>query len=95
MICTAACCSGLNLGMLALDKMRLEAIMTCGTDEEKRMVRKLHPLLADRHLLIVILLLGNALAAEIMPLLLDDLVGTSITMIFGVSVLVIFCEILP
>lgn len=32
MICGASLCSGLNLGMLALDKLKLNALLQSGTE---------------------------------------------------------------
>lgn len=95
MVCGAALCSGLNLGLLALDKLRLNALLQSGSDREKKLVRRLLPVLEDRHLLIASVLLGNCLCCEILPELLDDLIGKVLTIVFCVSVIVVCCEIIP
>ncbi|CAL5985714.1 Transmembrane_domain-containing protein [Hexamita inflata] len=81
--------------MLALDKVRLQALITTGTDMEKRYVKKLQPLLEDRHLLIATILLGNALCTEILPEILTDMLGEVIAIILCVSVVVVGCEVIP
>lgn len=91
----AAICSGLNLGLLSLDDVRLAAILQCGTPAEIRQVRKTQPLLEDRHLLLVTLLLTNAICMEFLPILLEDLVGNTIALILSVTCLLLFGEIIP
>lgn len=95
LILGASLCSGLNLGILALDKLKLNALLQSGSEREKKYVKRVLPLLKDRHLLIASILLGNCLCCEILPELLDDLIGKIITMFLSVTVIVIFCEIVP
>jgi len=51
--------------------------------------------LEDRHLLIATILLGNALCCEILPGLLDELIGHVATIIICTSVIVVCCEVIP
>jgi CBS domain containing-hemolysin-like protein len=81
--------------MLALDKIRMEALLKSGTPQEKKYIKRLLPLLEDRHLLIATILLGNALCCEILPEMLDEVIGHIATIVICVTVIVIFCEIVP
>ena len=63
-----ALASGLTMGLLNLDKRRLQIqAMTAKTEEESRSATRLMPLIEDHHRLLVTLLLANAIAAEALP----------------------------
>merc|ERR1719419_1904006 len=52
--------SGLTLALLSLDRLDLEVLQNVGSEKEKKMARKIMPLVRRRHLLLVTLVLGNA-----------------------------------
>jgi hypothetical protein len=41
--------SGLNVGMLSLDELELEQKISSGTEEEKKMARRVLPVISDHH----------------------------------------------
>jgi metal transporter CNNM len=91
----AAIMSGLTLALISMDSMNLSLILSCGTDRERLYAHAIKPLLQDRHLLLVTLLLGNAVAAETLPIFLDRLLPTRWAILVSVSLLLVFSEIIP
>ena len=74
----------------------------CTTEEErtqlsneKKWVRQVLPLTSRHHLLLVTLLLMNACANEAMPLFLDHLVPSWLSVIISVTFVLLFGEIIP
>ena len=87
--------SGLTVGYLSIDDLVLELRSTNGTDEEKKHAAKVLPILADRHWLLVTLLLMNAAAMETLPLCLDKLVPEYLAIIISVTLVLFFGEVIP
>jgi CBS domain containing-hemolysin-like protein len=87
--------SGLTVGYLSIDDLVLELRSTNGTDEEKRHAARVLPILADRHWLLVTLLLMNAAAMETLPLCLDKLVPEYLAIIISVTLVLFFGEVIP
>ncbi|KAL3691066.1 hypothetical protein R1sor_004717 [Riccia sorocarpa] len=87
--------SGLTLGLMSLGLVDLEVIRKSGKPEDQRNAAKILPVVKDQHLLLVTLLLGNALAMEILPLFLDSVVSTYMAIILSVTLILLFGEILP
>ncbi len=56
-VCFAGLCSGLTLGLLSIDQMSLNILLEAGAEREKKYARRLSPILAKHHLLLVTLLL--------------------------------------
>jgi len=65
--------SGLTVGYLSIDDLVLELKAQNGTDEEKLFASKVLPVLADRHQLLVTLLIWNAGCLESLPIFLSIL----------------------
>lgn len=65
--------------------MELEIKQRVGTEEEAWQAKRILPLLRRRHLLLVTLLLFNSLAAEALPLALDELVPGYMAVIISVT----------
>mmetsp|Transcript_14858 Transcript_14858/g.24190 ORF Transcript_14858/g.24190 Transcript_14858/m.24190 type:complete len:706 (+) Transcript_14858:190-2307(+) len=87
--------SGLNLGLLSLDNIGLEIVLSAGTEAEKTYAGGLVPLRKNGNLLLCTLLLGNTAVNAVLAVLMADLTGgivgtTAVT--FGI---VIFGEIIP
>ena len=91
----AAIMSGLTLAFMSVDSMNLSVILSCGTDLERLYAEAMKPLLRNRHLLLVTLLLGNAVAAETLPIVLDRILSARMAILVSVTVLLIFSEIIP
>ena len=91
----AAIMSGLTLALMSIDAMNLSIIMSSGTDLERVYAAAISPLLDDRHLLLVTLLLGNAAAAESLPIFLDKIFSTRVAILLAVTLILTFSEIIP
>uniref|UniRef100_A0A7S1BZM8 CNNM transmembrane domain-containing protein n=1 Tax=Corethron hystrix TaxID=216773 RepID=A0A7S1BZM8_9STRA len=91
----AAFAAGVTMGMLSLDPLMLRIKLRSGTRSEKRSARKLLPLVADHHRLLVTLLLLTAFANEILPLVLDKLYSKFIAIMVSVTLVLFFGEIIP
>jgi metal transporter CNNM len=87
--------SGLTVGYLSIDDLVLELRMSTGTEEEKKHAERVLPVLADRHWLLVTLLLMNAAAMEALPVFLDNIVPEYMAIIISVSLVLLFGEIIP
>jgi metal transporter CNNM len=66
LICLIICGfnAGVAVGYMSLDSLNLELILMKGTDEEKRNVNIILPIIKKHHLLLSTVLIFNALAAE-------------------------------
>ncbi|KAE8302945.1 hypothetical protein GL50803_0016803 [Giardia duodenalis] len=91
----AAICSGLNLGLLGIDDLRLGTLQISSGSKEEKYAKRILPLLRDRHLVLVTLLLFNALCMELLPILLEILVGHFTAILISVTGVLLFGEIVP
>ena len=87
--------SGLNISLLSIDEQKFSLLLKSNDKKIVEMCNKIQPLLKDHHLLLVTILLINAVAMEVLPLLLDDLVAPWLAVIISVTFIFIFGEILP
>ena len=87
--------SGLTVGYLSIDDLVLELKSTTGTYEEKEYASKVLPILADRHWLLVTLLVMNAFAMETLPLCLDKIVPEYLAIIISVTLVLFIGEVIP
>ncbi|CAL8077511.1 unnamed protein product [Orchesella dallaii] len=87
--------SGLNLGLMAIDRTELKIIMNAGTEKEKRYAKQIRPLRENGNYLLCSLLLGNVLVNATLTILLDDLTSGLIAVIGSTVGIVIFGEIVP
>eukprot|EP00899_Mesostigma_viride_P022767 jgi/Mesvir1/3675/Mv14964-RA.1 len=95
MVLFAGICSGLTLGLLSLDPMNLEVILKGGSPTQRAHAQRIMPLVRNHHLLLCTLLLANAAAMEGLPIFLDRLVGPILAIVFSVTAVLIFGEVLP
>ncbi|KAM7540054.1 hypothetical protein Aperf_G00000028796 [Anoplocephala perfoliata] len=88
--------SGLNLGLMALDKTELKIIETAGDPDEKRYAKTIRPVRERSNLLLCTVLLGNVMVNTSLTVLMDNLTGSGIFAVivstFGITT---FGEILP
>lgn len=87
--------SGLTVGYMGLDPLDLEVKQLNGTEEEKVAAQRIMPLLANHHLLLATLLIGNALCFETLPIFMDALVPSWVAVLISTTFILIFGEILP
>jgi metal transporter CNNM len=87
--------SGLTVGYLSIDDLVLELRQSNGTEEEKKYAEKVLPILAQRHWLLVTLLLMNACAMETLPLYLDKVVPEYLAILISVTLVLFFGEVIP
>ena len=87
--------SGLQQAVTQISKAQLASMKREGSDAEKKVARLLEPLIKRRHLTLVCLLVGNAIAMEALPVFMDILVPKAIAILLSVSAVVVFSEIIP
>ncbi|XP_062622219.1 metal transporter CNNM4-like [Saccostrea cucullata] len=87
--------SGLNLGLMALDKTELKLIAKCGSSSEKKYAKAIEPVRKRGNFLLCTLLLGNVLVNNSLTILLDDL-SNGLYAVIGATLGIVICgEIIP
>ena len=96
-IVSAALASGLTLGLLSLDRLKLKSKLQSGSKNEKNYAASVLPIVdpSNHHYLLVTLLLYNALASEGLPILLAKLVPDVVAVVISVVLILVVGEILP
>lgn len=87
--------SGLNLGLMSLDRTELKILCNTGTAKERKYARVIQPVRDHGNYLLCSILLGNVLVNSIFTILLDDLTSGLIAVIFSTLAIVMFGEITP
>ncbi|KAK7110333.1 hypothetical protein V1264_014225 [Littorina saxatilis] len=87
--------SGLNLGLMALDKTELQIIEKCGSPVEKKNAKAITPLRKRGNFLLCTLLLGNVMVNSTATILLDDLSNGVVAVVVSTICIVVFGEIIP
>ncbi|KAG1739572.1 hypothetical protein EDB19DRAFT_1710872 [Suillus lakei] len=90
--------AGLTLGLMGLDELHLRVLATSSDDlQEKRNAQKVLKLMQKgRHWVLVVLLLGNVVINESLPIFLDGAIGGGIAaVVISTTAIVIFGEIIP
>ncbi|WFD29485.1 cell agglutination protein Mam3 [Malassezia sp. CBS 17886] len=88
--------AGLTLGLMGLDMVNLQVLMTSGSEEERRDASKVMRLLErGRHWVLVVLLLMNVIVNETLPVFLSEFGSGFTAVIVSTVLIVIFGEIVP
>ena len=87
--------SGLNLGLMTLDKTELQIIEKCGSPNEKKYAKSITPLRKRGNFLLCTLLLGNVMVNSTATILLDDLSNGVVAVVVSTICIVVFGEIIP
>ncbi|OXC63835.1 hypothetical protein AYX13_06518 [Cryptococcus neoformans] len=90
--------AGLTLALMGSDDLNLRVLSTssCNPKERKAANKVLRLLARGRHWVLVVLLLGNVIVNESLPIFLDDVLGGGLSaVIVSTTMIVIFGEIIP
>ncbi|RZB41011.1 metal transporter CNNM4, partial [Asbolus verrucosus] len=87
--------SGLNLGLMSLDRTELKILCNTGTSKEKKYAKVIQPVRNHGNYLLCSILLGNVFVNSIFTILLDGLTSGWIAVIFSTLAIVLFGEITP
>lgn len=88
--------AGLTLGLMGLDMVNLQVLSTSGSEKERKHALKVLKLLEKgRHWVLVVLLLGNVVVNETLPVFLSDFGGGVAAVLTSTLLIVIFGEIVP
>jgi len=87
--------SGLNLGLMSLNKTDLKIIINTGTAEERDFASRIAPVRNHGNFLLCCLLFSNVLVNASLTILVDDLTSGIIAVIMSTLAIVIFGEIIP
>ncbi|SJX62310.1 related to MAM3-Protein required for normal mitochondrial morphology [Sporisorium reilianum f. sp. reilianum] len=88
--------AGLTLGLMGLDMVNLQVLASSGSETERKHASKVLKLLEKgRHWVLVVLLLGNVIVNETLPVFLSDFGGGLAAVLSSTLLIVIFGEIVP
>ncbi|XP_020286791.1 metal transporter CNNM4 [Pseudomyrmex gracilis] len=87
--------SGLNLGLMAIDRTELKILVNTGTEKEKKYARTIQPVRNHGNYLLCSILFSNVLVNSVFTILLDELTSGIVAVICSTLAIVIFGEISP
>ncbi|XP_063699850.1 unextended protein [Culicoides brevitarsis] len=87
--------SGLNLGLMSLDRTDLKILCNTGTENEQQHARTIQPVRDHGNYLLCSILLGNVLVNSTFTILLDGLTSGLLAVVFSTLLIVVFGEITP
>nr|CAI5830517.1 unnamed protein product [Callosobruchus analis] len=94
-ICFSSLFSGLNLGLMSMDKTELKILCNTGTAKERKYAQTIQPVRAHGNYLLCSILLGNVLVNSIFTILLDGLTSGLFAVVGSTLAIVLFGEISP
>jgi metal transporter CNNM len=95
LVLTAGMMSGLTLGLMSLDDVEMEILITSGKSRERKHAERVRQIISKPHKLLVTLVVWNAIAAESLPLVLDRITDPVTSVVLSVTVVLLFGEIIP
>ncbi|TCD71384.1 hypothetical protein EIP91_010090 [Steccherinum ochraceum] len=89
--------AGLTLGLMGLDELHLRVLSSSSEDpvERRNAVKVLQLLSRGRHWVLVVLLLGNVIVNESLPIFLDDALGGGVAAIAISTTMIVIFGIIP
>jgi metal transporter CNNM len=87
--------SGLNLGLMALDRTELKIIANTGTEKERKYAKAIMPVRAHGNYLLCTILLSNVAVNSTFTVILDDLTSGLVAVIGSTLAIVFIAEITP
>ncbi|KAB0803311.1 hypothetical protein PPYR_00281 [Photinus pyralis] len=87
--------SGLNLGLMSLDRTELKILCNTGTPHERAYAKAIQPVRNHGNFLLCSILLGNVFVNSIFTILLDSLTSGVVAVICSTLAIVVFGEITP
>ncbi|CAH1118973.1 unnamed protein product [Phaedon cochleariae] len=87
--------SGLNLGLMSMDKTELKILCNTGSARERKYAKIIQPVRNHGNYLLCAILLGNVFVNSIFTILLDGLTSGLIAVIFSTLLIVMIGEITP
>ena len=87
--------AGMTVAFLSLDPLKMQIIARTGTDLERDMVNDILPILANHHRNLATLLVTNTIANETLPIFLDYLIPSWLSVTLSVTCVFMFCEVMP
>ena len=94
-VISAGLANGLTQGLLSISPMQMEIKLRSGTAEEKAQAKRILPLITRHHFLLCTLMLFNATANEALPIFLDAVVPSWLSIVLSVTIVLLCGEILP
>lgn len=95
LLCLSGTFSGLNLGLMSLDKNELQVIMKCGSENERRYAQTIEPVRRRGNYLLCSILFSNTLVNSTISVFLEDLSSGFLAIVISTVLIVLFGEILP
>jgi metal transporter CNNM len=87
--------SGLTLGLMSLERLELELLVTAGTPVQAKRAAKILPIRANGNYLLCTLILTNVVLYTALPLIISDLASGAVALVVSTALSVVFGEILP
>lgn len=94
-LCLSSLFSGLNLGLMSLDRTELKILCNTGTEKERNYAKQIQPVRDHGNYLLCSILLGNVLVNSTFTILLDSISSGLVAVVFSTVFIVIFGEITP
>lgn len=87
--------SGLNLGLMSLDRTELKILCNTGEEKEREYARVIQPVRNHGNFLLCSILLGNVLVNSTFTIILDGLTSGLVAVVMSTIAIVLFGEITP
>lgn len=95
LLCLSGLFSGLNLGLMSLNKTDLKIIINTGTPIERLYASKIAPVRNHGNFLLCCLLFSNVLVNATLTILMDELTSGAFAIVLSTLAIVVFGEIIP